>query len=219
MSSPIQNKALPDVYNGFEICTSDDLTVKEIQEMLGGTAKTRDARIANDANNRISTNTNTNDMDSAEVMNKAANSEDDTEVILTVINGKLHYWEPSGRFRPVEATPEELKQWVKDECWDTRKKDEWIKWLMEAPLDPSQFGGACKAPYNDIASPEELKSAVERPCNDLNRMYADMERFKAERNKKLDEALQLDLDYRSAKRNVEWYTVVIMRSLEKDGET
>ncbi|UPK92529.1 hypothetical protein LCI18_003464 [Fusarium solani-melongenae] len=133
MSSPIQNKVLSDNDDGSGSCWTDDgyllswtdeITEEEINEMFGVTAKTHDAHIANDANNSIGTNTNTNETDSAEITNK-------------VIDGKLHYWEPSGRFRPVEVTPEVLKQWVKDECRDTRKKDEWIKLLMEAPLDPN----------------------------------------------------------------------------------
>ena len=117
---------------GYELRVSGDPTLERINEMLS-------IRTANDANNSTSTNNITNDMDmdSAKVMNKAADSEEKSEVVLTMIDGKLHYWEKSGHIRPVKATPEELKQWIKDECRDTRKKDEWIKWLMDAPLDPN----------------------------------------------------------------------------------
>ncbi|KAJ4190503.1 hypothetical protein NW767_011330 [Fusarium falciforme] len=161
-------------------------------------------------------------IDNAAVMKNATGTEENTDLTdrcLPVTNGELQYWDKSGCPCPTGTMPEVIKQWLKDECRDTRKKDEWINWLMEAPLDPRQFGGACMTPYNDIASPEGLKSAVGRSLDDLNHMYADMETFKAERNKRLDEALQLDFNYRSAKRDVEWYTMVIMRSLEKDGET
>ncbi|EEU38632.1 uncharacterized protein NECHADRAFT_82981 [Fusarium vanettenii 77-13-4] len=215
MLSPVQTIVLSGGdWEGYELRVSGDPTLERINEMLG-------LRTANDANDSISTNTNTNDMDldSAKGMNRAADSEEKAEVVLTMIDGKLHYWERSGHIRPVKATPEELKQWVRDECRDTRKKDEWIKWLMEAPLDPNQFGGASMTPHSDIESPEGLKSAVHQSLDDLNNMYCDMQCFKVERNMKLDEALQLDFNYRSAKKDVEWYTMVIGKSLEKDGES
>ncbi|KAI8664437.1 hypothetical protein NCS55_00952400 [Fusarium keratoplasticum] len=161
-------------------------------------------------------------VDNAAVMKNATGTEENTDLTdrcLPVTNGELQYWDKSGCPCPTGTMPEVIKQWLKDECRDTRKKDEWIKWLMEAPLDPSQFDGASMTPYSDIASPEGLKSAVERSLDDLNQMYADMERSKSERDRKLDEALQLDFNYRSAKRDVEWYAMVIMKSLEKDGET
>lgn len=207
--SPIHHKAFSDRFKNYDIYWTPEVTLEEIEEMFGVTAKTRDA----------GTNTDADDMNSAEVMNKATDSEDDPEVTLTVIEGKLHCRGPSGRIRPVKATLEELKQWVKDECRDTLKKDEWMKCLMEAPLDAKQFVGFSLASCSDLASPSGLKSAVELSRNDLKHMSAEMERFKAERDEKLAEALRSDFLYWKAKNDVECYAKVISKSLEKDGES
>lgn len=154
-------------------------------------------------------------------IDNAASTDDTTELApqyLTVIDGTLCCWERSGHTYPMEAMPDVLKQWLKDQCRDFRQKCEWIRYLMEAPLDPSEFDGRCVTPYNDLKSEEEIKSAIAMSLDELNEMYGDMERLKPERDQKLEEALQLDFDYRAVRRDVEWCTTVIKQSIEKDGQ-
>ncbi|KAJ4328768.1 hypothetical protein N0V84_000772 [Fusarium piperis] len=142
-----------------------------------------------------------------------AASTDDLQCVM-VIDDKLYCREKSGRTYPMETMPEVLKQWLKDECRDALKKEEWITCLMEVPLDPNWFGSEGLPPYSGLTS-LELESAAARSRYELNQIYPHMEETKLERNKKLEEALMADFFYGKAKKMVEWRTMVIQKSLER----
>ncbi|RSM07292.1 hypothetical protein CEP52_005289 [Fusarium oligoseptatum] len=154
--------------------------------------------------------------DSAAVTDNATGPEDGLDVRLTEIDGKLQFFEPkTGRICPMDTMPK-FKQWLKDECRALDKKHEWIKWIMDLPPDPSELDGACMTPFKDLKGPEE---AVQRSVGHMCGMHEEMEYWKKNRDATLVLALQMDFDYRLAKKDVEYYTMVIKKSLEKDGES
>ncbi|RSM20145.1 hypothetical protein CDV31_000940 [Fusarium ambrosium] len=207
MSSPIQNKANSYDYDDeSEMTPSEILGVEKMKEIC------RIARKQHEDNIKMVTKTKTNHIDCDETwssMNNAADSENGREACLTTTNGKLQFSEPSTR----RIYLAEFKQWLRDECRTVDKKKEWMKWLMEIPLDPSELDGTCKTPFSD------LESALKRSLFDLRGTYADMEFNKKDRDDRLVEALHMDFMYRSAKRDVEYYNMVIKKSLENDDES
>ncbi|RSL49164.1 hypothetical protein CEP54_012542 [Fusarium duplospermum] len=221
MISPIESTANSCDYDDeFVLRWTDDIPVEEIEEMFGV------AKNKNKDNTSTRTKTKPNHIDYDETrsgMDNATGSEDGREAWLTAIDGKLQFFEPeTGRIYPMETMPEkfkEFKQWLKDECRSLDKKYEWIRWIMDLPLGPSEFDGACMTPFNDLKGPEKLKAAVKRSVGDMCAMHTEMESSKKVRDEKLEEALEMDFNYRSAKKDVEWYTMVIKKSLENDGES
>ncbi|RTE84736.1 hypothetical protein BHE90_000674 [Fusarium euwallaceae] len=227
MTSPVQDQAGSCKFDDeFELHYTDDLTVEEIEEMFKPKNKDQDKdNTSSSTKTEIKNNTIDGDemqstTDSAAVTNNATGPEDGREGRLTEIDGKLHTLEPeTGRICSMDTMPQkfkEFRQWLKDECRVLDKKHEWIKWIMDLPLDPSELDDTCLTPFKDLKGPEEV---VHRSVVDLHAIYNEMEHCKKERDKDLRMALVMDLDYRLAKKDIKYCTMVIKKSLERDDES